>query len=157
MISTCFFNSFCSTFSSSGQGFVVFVFYLTPLNGQLFSSWLSCGTGMWLNDAVVEVSDTGNLSLNKPSPGTDKSVKISLNLLDHQLLYDLLQTFGDWGFDNSLKDLSENMDCIKLRANKTWGDTMFIAIVKKVNCTPFIAFSSLTLLSGKSKIFCSVL
>lgn len=34
---------------------------------------------------------------------------------------------------------------------------MFIAIVKKVNCTPSVAFSSLPLLSGKSKTFCSVL
>lgn len=34
---------------------------------------------------------------------------------------------------------------------------MFIVVVKKVNCTPFIAFSSLPLLSGKSKTFCSVL
>lgn len=34
---------------------------------------------------------------------------------------------------------------------------MLIVIVKKVNCTPFVVFFCLPLLSGKSKTFCSVL
>lgn len=33
---------------------------------------------------------------------------------------------------------------------------LFIVIVKKVNCTPFVVFSCLPLLSIKSKAFCSL-